>query len=103
MTAPWSTTPYVANASLVAGVYTGSDTSWASAWAADTAATRMRAVPGDFVRARNRTATRSLAGTTIRRPAEPTSSRLEVCTTTSTSMATSVWFWTTIGISNSSP
>ena len=63
----------MANASAVAGVYTGSSTSAASASAPATATTRRRAVPTWSATIGKRTSTRSLAGTVTRLPvaAEP--------------------------------
>ena len=65
---PSSITPYVAKASVVAGVHTGSSTSAASAHGPDAAPTWNRAVPARSAAIGKRTSTRSFAATTSRRP-----------------------------------
>src|SRR4051812_20344553 len=59
-----STVPYVANASDVAGVHTGSDTSAASAKLPEVTANWNRAVPAFIAATGNLTSTRSFAGKT---------------------------------------
>src|SRR5262245_9976968 len=122
MIAPASISPYVAKASVVAGVHTGRLTSAASAHLPLDAATWNRAVPGFVVVAGKRTSTRSFAGTVTRRPfvvpplggsdwgAEPvppeggtTNSAFAARTATSTFSGWSVWFCTTTGNSTLSP
>src|SRR5215471_5262243 len=68
MIAPASISPYVAKASVVAGVHTGRLTSAASAHLPLAAAIWNRAVPGLIVVAGKRTSTRSFAGTVTRKP-----------------------------------
>src|ERR1044072_1697588 len=108
--APLSISPYVDNASVVAGVQTGNLTSAASDQRPDTAPIWKRAVPALFAAPGLRTSTRSFAGTVTRRPAifdSPAPSWAKTAfvtrTATSTDIAASVWFWTTIGNSNRSP
>ena len=60
----WSVVPYVAKASVVAGVQTGSEISAASEYLPDETAIWNRAVPAFTVETGNRTSTRSLALTT---------------------------------------
>src|SRR5262245_65205068 len=69
MNAPSSISPYVAKASVVAGVHTGMLISAASDHLPALAAIWNRATPGLTVAVRGkRTSTRSLAGTVTRRP-----------------------------------
>ena len=93
----------MANASAVAGVQTGSVTVAASASGPDAAATSRRASPARAVSAGKRTSTRSLAGTSSLRPAPWVRVMLAGRTATSTSSASSAWFWITTGSSNRSP
>ncbi len=96
----------MANASLVAGVHTGSVSSCASDQAsfdvAD-AATWRRARPAFSAAAGKRTSRRSWAGTVRRRPWPCERVRFEARTATATSSGASVWFCTTTGSSNVSP
>src|SRR5262245_56618723 len=69
MNAPSSISPYVAKASVVAGVHTRMLISAASDHLPALAAIWNRATPGLTVVVGNRTSTRSLAGTVMRRPA----------------------------------
>jgi hypothetical protein len=101
-TAPWSIVPYVAKASLVAGVHTGSETSAASAHLPVAAPTWKRAVPGFAAAAAKRTSTRSCAGTVTRWPAASTLA-LAARPATLTERASPVWFCRTTGSSKRSP
>src|ERR1035437_7206414 len=118
MIAPfWSVVPYVANASVVAGVHTGNDISAASLNLPEETAIWKRAVPALTVETGKRTSARSLALTTTRLPAEvarsfthafppvvpPARLALVALIATSTAISLSVWFWITTGRSTLSP
>ena len=102
-TLPSSICPYVAKASVVAGVQTGSSTSAASAAVPDAAPTWIRAEPARTAAIGKRTSARSFAATTRRRPAPAVSAALRARTATSTVISASVWFCTTTGSSKRSP
>ncbi len=93
----------MANASAVAGVYTGSSMSAASAAPPPTPATRSAASSAAMVLIGKRTSTRSSAGTFTRLPAGPSRARFPAWTTTSTDTGTELWLWTTTGSSKWSP
>lgn len=116
MIAPFlSVVPYVANASVVAGVQTGSSISAASENLPLEATNWNRAVPALTVDTGNRTSALSFAFTTIRRPADELSRGLPLCSispsitafeariATSTDISASVWFCITTGTSARSP
>src|SRR6476646_8950398 len=106
MIAPfWSVVPYVANASVVAGVQTGKDISAASENLPDETAIWKRAVPALTAATGNRTSARSLALTKTRLPdvlslgspvgsiKPPADKRAFVARiATSTAISLSVWF-----------
>ena len=101
--APWSISPYVANASVVAGVYTGSSTFVASETPGADTPSWTRAVPGFSAAIANRSSARSLAATLTRCPGPPVTRALVARTTTATSIGLSVWFCSTTGSSKRSP
>src|SRR5690606_13295821 len=101
--APRSISPYVAKASVVAGVQTGSASSAASAKRPLCAANWKRAVPAISAAAGNRTSTRSLAGTVTWRPCASVMAALVARRATWTGIGRWVWFRMPTGIANRSP
>ena len=97
---PFSMLPYVANASAVAGVNTGMETSVESAAVSPNPLTRTRAVPAARTFIGKRTSMRSSAGTVTLRLTGPVASRFAVWITTSTLIGVFPRFCNTTGNSN---